>query len=165
MIGFYFYHLYLHKWYKFSLKITLSYWFVIIFFFLLKKVLNMISNYSIPQYFNYFVSWLLLFSFWYLLFSWFLLTFINIVDVCWFTKTFACVYFKKTHNFFFNISHIIFIILGIVNKPIKSRVFCRSFLFYLRILGAKKHCQIKLQRWQKVGLRASRLLIYQINSL
>ena len=36
---------------------------------------------------------------------------------------------------------------------------------YLRILTGKKHCQIKLQRLQKVGIWAFGSLVHQINSL
>ena len=40
-----------------------------------------------------------------------------------------------------------------------------ELFFVLRILTARKHCQLKLQRLQKVRIWAFSLLIYQINSL
>ena len=40
-----------------------------------------------------------------------------------------------------------------------------SFIFVLRILSEKKHCQIKLQRLQKVQIWTFGSLVHQINSL
>ena len=78
-----------------AIKITFSYWFVVVCFYKIYLILLVCNNLlllfkKVFDISNYSVFW----------FSWFLSTSTRIVGTCWFAISLGCICFKKTHNVF-----------------------------------------------------------------